>query len=269
MAREDEESFTLLRGMARDAATLRALRENWGFSSETGVLLQLLAGYGQVDELLGIARNSTTMPRVRREAAMLLHEMDRKEEAADVLLEGWGKSLTNLGRIHEAIAKFEHALDLDSTLSDSHVRLAELLLRRGEVERATFHYRECLRVYPGQLLAEAGLGVIAEVSGQRRTATGHFQTVLDEPLGQGVYEHEQHEARALALLCLGRATEAEADLRAALAELRGKRRLAWGPWLHLKRAARPPEGLERLWALLSDTPIEDRGGSSPLQPPGA
>jgi Flp pilus assembly protein TadD len=139
-----------------------------------------------------------------------------------------------------------------------HYKFAIAFLRQGDLPQATHHFRVGLglRLKDG-LAPNVYLGVLAWHAGQAESARQAFEAALR------VYDSSKKsgnlrasiclELRSCALLGLGRAEEAESALRQALACRSANDGLPLDDemWRLLQSCEHPPQGLERLTALLS------------------
>ncbi len=183
---------------------------------------------------------------------------------------GMGECLFRLNRIGDAYLAFQNAADLDSSNATARLRLGELLLAGGTVDKAAEQAHQVLKSAPGNTEALALLGAAAAASGDVATAQDALTRVLQaEPARVSValalaniYNRADRvdEARAvlkkavaaapgsaMPLLALGRLEEQEGDAKAAEAAYRMAVAAEDTPETNLRlaqfleRAARIPE----------------------------
>jgi hypothetical protein len=157
----------------------------------------------------------------------------------------------------EEIAARKRRLLVPISRAEQHHDLAGAFLRQGDLPQASHHFRVSLGLRPKDGLSEnVHLGVLAWQAGQTESALQAFESALL------VYDSSKKsgnlrasiclELRACALLGLGRVEEAESALRQALACRSAKDGLPLAyMWRLLQSCEHPPQGLERLTALLS------------------
>ncbi len=157
----------------------------------------------------------------------------------------------------EEIAAWKRRLLVPFSPADQHYELASAFLRQGDLPQATHHFRVRLGLRPKDGLGpNVYLGVLAWHAGQTESALQAFESALR------VYDSSKKsgnlrasfclELRSCALLGLGRVEEAESALRQALACRSAKDGLPLAyMWRLLQSCEHPPQGLERLTALLS------------------
>jgi HemY protein len=119
-----------------------------------------------------------------------LSDLGRYEEAEPILrraLEGLDDALTryNLGlllartgRLDEARAEYERALDRDPNHANARINLATVLARRGEIDRSVKELSRVLAQDPQNALAHANLGVVLAQQGQTDRAVRALEEAL-------------------------------------------------------------------------------------------
>ncbi len=148
--------------------------------------------------------------------------------------------------LERALGQAEHALSLDPSLTAAHLRLGQVLLTRGERERAAAEFREVEKRDPANAAAYRGLGDVAAAGGDPHTAEELYTQAIakapDDPelysvLGTFLFGAGRYAAaaeafgkatavapdyvfayrnRAGALHMLGRYSDAAAELQRAL-----------------------------------------------------
>ena len=89
-----------------------------------------------------------------------------------------GCVLLQQGRVSEAIAHYERALQLKPDYADAHLDLGTALGREGKIEEAMGHYEQALRIKPDFAEAHYGLGVALERVGRMQDASGHYEQAV-------------------------------------------------------------------------------------------
>lgn len=95
-----------------------------------------------------------------------------------------GRSLTDQGRIGEAIEQFNVALAIDPGNPDAHNNLANALLQERHMDAAIEHYRMAIKQRPDFAIAHNNLGAALAQSGRVDDAIVEFQTALRIEPGQ-------------------------------------------------------------------------------------
>jgi tetratricopeptide (TPR) repeat protein len=127
--------------------------------------------------------------------ASLLEERNRLEEALPLLAElvrlnpkeagfwlDYGDALSAAGRHPEAIQALHRSMDLNPSMEVTHERLAEVLLRIGDLEGAATEYRAYLSIYDNQYKAGAPTDSYHSMVRDmlKYSAAHHEETVLAE-----------------------------------------------------------------------------------------
>jgi protein O-mannosyl-transferase len=111
-------------------------------------------------------------------ATLFRHEVDVTEGnyiARDCL----GDLLYHQGRVEEAIAHFQKALEIQPKYAQAHHHLGCALLAHGRVDEALAHFRKALELRPNHAETHNNLGVVLRQQGQLENATAHFQKALE------------------------------------------------------------------------------------------
>jgi hypothetical protein len=157
----------------------------------------------------------------------------------------------------EEIAAMKRGLLVPFFRAYQHFSLGRAFLRQGDLPQASQHFRINQRLWPKNGLgANVHLGVLAWHAGQKDSARQTFEAALR------VYDSSKRsgslpasaclELRSCALLGLDRVEEAESALQEALACRPYNDGLPLDEmWRLLQSCKHPPEGIERLTALLS------------------
>jgi tetratricopeptide (TPR) repeat protein len=107
-----------------------------------------------------------------------------------------GFVLTREGRLPEAVAEYERALQLNPTHLAAMTNLASVLLRQGQLERASRELARALAIEPDNPAAHTNLGLLLAQQGRMDEAARQFEEALR-------INPRQREAEA-ALRALGR-----------------------------------------------------------------
>jgi tetratricopeptide (TPR) repeat protein len=84
-----------------------------------------------------------------------------------------------LGDNAAASAAFREALRIDRASLPARLRLAESLMRAGDLEASRAEYEALLRQFPELALAHHGLGHLLSVQGNRRAAVEHYRRAVE------------------------------------------------------------------------------------------
>ncbi|HUP63291.1 MAG TPA: sulfatase-like hydrolase/transferase [Thermoanaerobaculia bacterium] len=127
---------------------------------------------GEAEKLLRDAMASgTASDTMKKRLGLLLSERGDAAEAVQILstfrdskdpelLNAYGIALADLGRMQEAIAQFERALQLDRTNAAAFQNLGVVALRMNDLPRAEQHLSRALRLNAKMPLALNSLGVV-------------------------------------------------------------------------------------------------------------
>jgi superkiller protein 3 len=83
------------------------------------------------------------------------------------------------GRLEEAIAAHEKAVELDPDFEQAHVNLVILYGRQGNVAKAEEHYKAAIEANPDQADLHYNFGVLAFQAGRMKEAERAFKLALD------------------------------------------------------------------------------------------
>jgi tetratricopeptide (TPR) repeat protein len=135
-----------------------------------------------------------------------------------------GDCLTDEGRLDEAIAQYQQALEILPGYAYAHNNLGNALCRKDRLPEAMAHYRKALELQPDLAWANCNLGVIYLEQGQVDEAIAEFQQALqtgllmfNKPMFAPAGVAKIHSFLARALLRKGRGEEALTQYREALA----------------------------------------------------
>ena len=89
-----------------------------------------------------------------------------------------GSVLFQQGRVDEAIAHYQQALDIRPDFAETHSDLGLALIQKGRVDDAIAHYEQALRAAPSHTEAHINLGNALVQKGQLDPAIAHYLTAL-------------------------------------------------------------------------------------------
>ena len=121
-------------------------------------------------------------------------------------------SLSQVGRMSEAIAEFQRCLKLDSHNAQAHFNFGVVLSACGQLDQAIDHYQRALELRPDLVDAHNNLGLALAGRGQRDEAIAHFRKALEIRPDY----LEAHNNLGNVLADAGRLDEAIAHFRKAL-----------------------------------------------------
>jgi tetratricopeptide (TPR) repeat protein/SAM-dependent methyltransferase len=123
-----------------------------------------------------------------------------------------GNALSNQGRLAEALARYDAAVQVDPQCAPAHVNRGNILLARAEIEEARRAYELAIACDPRHAAAYQNLGNLNFRAGEFAQALRNYQ------LAAGIRPQiaEAHVGMANALIALGRTTEAAESYRHAL-----------------------------------------------------
>ena len=135
-----------------------------------------------------------------------------------------GDNLTEQGRLEEAIAHYQKALEIQPDYAYAHNNLGNALRQRGQVREALAHYQKAVELQPDLVWANCNLGAIFLQQGQADEAIAQFERalrigspVLKQPVFAAAGRAQIHYLLGCALGRKGRAEEAMTRYREALA----------------------------------------------------
>ena len=135
-----------------------------------------------------------------------------------------GDNLSEQGRLDEAIAQYQEALEIQPDYAYAHNNLGNALRQKGQVSEALAHYRKALELQPNLAWANCNLGAIFLQQGQVDEAIAQFQRALqvgmpvfNKPMFAPAGRAQIHYLLGCALARKGQAEEAIPHYREALA----------------------------------------------------
>ncbi len=90
-----------------------------------------------------------------------------------------GGILYDRGRVDEAIAQFQRALEIQPNYSEAHSGLGGALLQKGEVDEAIAQFQKALEIQPDNTLAHRNLAIALLRKGQLDEAITHFKKAVE------------------------------------------------------------------------------------------
>jgi tetratricopeptide (TPR) repeat protein len=123
-----------------------------------------------------------------------------------------GNALLQKGRMDEAIAHFQKALHIKPDYAEAHNNLGYALLQKGRVDEAIAHLQKALQINPGDAVARRNLGRALLQKGRLDEAIAQFQKALEIKPDYA----EAHENLGLAFFRQGRMDEAMAQYQKVL-----------------------------------------------------
>ena len=122
-----------------------------------------------------------------------------------------GHAFAAAGRLDEAVAAYEHAIQFSSSTASTHLGLAGAALQLGRTGEALSAYEAALRLTPESAAIHLDLAAVQIRLGRVAEATGHYREAAR--LGVSTAVGKRHYGRALAES--GRMVEALAELEAS------------------------------------------------------
>ena len=92
--------------------------------------------------------------------------------------DGFGNVFLQQGRLVEAIAHFQKALQIHPDFAEARLNLGNALLQKGEVDEAITHFQRALQIYPDFTEANLNLGYALLQKGKVDEAITQFQKAL-------------------------------------------------------------------------------------------
>ncbi len=123
-----------------------------------------------------------------------------------------GLALAMRGRMDEAIARHQKALEIKPDSAEAHNNLGIALARRGRYDEAIAHFRKALEIKPDSAEAHNNLGLALATRGQMGEAITHYRRALEIKPDYA----EAHSNLGFALGNKGEDAEAIVHLRNAL-----------------------------------------------------
>ncbi|MGI9264014.1 MAG: tetratricopeptide repeat-containing sulfotransferase family protein [Gammaproteobacteria bacterium] len=114
------------------------------------------------------------------EAIALLQEGKRRDPGDPLLILELADALRSAERFEEAAASYQECLGLDRSNADAFAGLGTVHHARLELEQSVDCFREALRLVPGHPIAETGLALVLELSGEYQAALDHVWPHLED-----------------------------------------------------------------------------------------
>lgn len=90
-----------------------------------------------------------------------------------------GASLLEQGKVEEAIAEFQKAVELDPVYTVAQLNLAYAYDRQGRIEEAVNQYHKVIELEPGNFFAHNNLGALYDKQGRYEDAIQEFEWALE------------------------------------------------------------------------------------------
>jgi Flp pilus assembly protein TadD len=159
-------------------------------------------------------RGSVDLMRADFSALRARYEEELSKQPADPeLLNNLGLTLERLGRVDEAIARFEHALQADPLNFSYHFNLAHASSQRRDWERSIAEYRQAAARQPTDYATRYNLAMAMHLKGDDAGAISEFQKGLEMAPGVAVF----HLALGVCFEKLGRLSEAAGEYQSYIA----------------------------------------------------
>ena len=123
-----------------------------------------------------------------------------------------GVALLQNGRVHEVVGHFQAALEIEPDLAKAHYNLGIAFVQLGRVSEALVHYNEALEINPNYAEAEYNLGIALLQIGRLNEAVSHY----NKALAINPNYVEVHNNLGTALVQLGRVSDALAHFQRAM-----------------------------------------------------
>ena len=101
-----------------------------------------------------------------------------RNPAAWMAYNNWGELLFERGKVAEAIARYQTALQLNPDLAEVHNNFGAALFQQGKVDEAFAQYQEALQINPDFAKAHNNLGNLLLQQGKRDAAIAQYQEAL-------------------------------------------------------------------------------------------
>ena len=157
----------LTSSLSSDAATLR----------HSDVAITALAGLCGV-LLLSLVFLTWQQTAIYRDLVTLYTSTLTKNPGCWMAHYNLGIALNDRGKIDEAIAHYQQAIELRPGYAEAHYNLARLLAQKGQLDDAVTHYEKALEIDPADAEARNNLGVTLFGSGRVDEAITHYQEAL-------------------------------------------------------------------------------------------
>ncbi len=161
---------------------------------------------------IGLAWVSSQRLAAYREELLLWQDAARHQPCDPVVHINLGTLLARQGRLPEAAAHLEQAVELDPDSDEAHYNLARVLEELGRFQDAVGQYRTTVRPAPGHAAAHYNLARLLENAGDLRQALEHYRMAVQS-------QPDFPAARTnlgILLLGAGQTSEAIEHFRAAL-----------------------------------------------------
>jgi tetratricopeptide (TPR) repeat protein len=161
-----------------------------------------------------------------------------------------GVTLGEAGRLPEAMAQYERALQIRPDYAKAHNNLGLAFGKAGKTQAEVEQYEEALRIKPDFAEVHYNLGIVSEQMGSLTDAVEHYEQALRFKPDQA----EAHYNLGVVLARLGRIQEATAHWEQALRIKPDYAEAHYNLGVALGRAGRYPEAIEHFEAALRYDP---------------
>jgi len=200
---------------------------------------RMLGKTDQVEEQLRLfEKNKTGVPPLGDPLLAELHALNRS--ATNQVQ--FGTELERQGKLEEAAAAHEKALEIDPELVQAHINLIKLYGQLGQFEKAEEHYRAAVRITPGSAESYYNYGVLLLSAEKYQQAEDAFRKTIEiNPFYSGAHNN-------LGFLLEHRSdlSEAEAEYRKAIANKPSDRQAHFNLGRILVNQKKFQEGIQEL-----------------------
>jgi Tfp pilus assembly protein PilF len=200
------------RALAGLPAWRRAARCGWGLLLAFTVAFNLFANYKlEADKCQFYGFALFQEGRVDEAIAQYQRALQISQDYA-LAADNLGNALLQKGRLGDAVALFQRALRIDPDCADAHVSLGNLLIRDGKVEEAMAHFQKAVQIMPNLAVVHNSLGNALLDQGKMADAIAQFQKALEIAPGAAA----AHFGLAFALMRAQRVDEAITEYQKGL-----------------------------------------------------
>ena len=89
-----------------------------------------------------------------------------------------GNAFLQQGHVEEAIARYQKALEINPDYAEAHNNLGDAFRQQGRMEEAIAHYQRALEIKPDYAEVHNNLGVVLAQRGRKEEAISHYQKAL-------------------------------------------------------------------------------------------
>jgi tetratricopeptide (TPR) repeat protein len=204
--------FAVERALAGRPAWRRAARCGWVFLLAFAVAFNLLTSFElDADDHQNFGSALLSKGKVDEAIAQYQKALQISPDYA-LANNNLGSALLQKGRVNDAVALFQKALQIDPDYADAHVSLGNVLIHEGKVDEATAQFQKALQIEPNLAVAHNSLGNALLDKGNLEEAIAHFQRAMEIKPGVAIV----HYSLAVALMRSGRVDEAITEFQKTL-----------------------------------------------------